>query len=113
VKNLCLFVTAFKDLYVSWVPKNPIVIPQAASSTGPGHVLSCGIPKVYSSTLKLLQYSFNVGFTVFFCLSSRSVNEERGSLFRLGEVEPSFKEFLNCTARMRFQVLRNFLLLQK
>jgi hypothetical protein len=30
VKKLCLFVTAFKDLHVSWVPKNQIIIPQAA-----------------------------------------------------------------------------------
>jgi hypothetical protein len=34
-----------------------------------------------------------------------------GSWFRLGEVEPSFKEFLASPARMCFQVLRSFLLL--
>jgi hypothetical protein len=34
-----------------------------------------------------------VGFTVFFCLSAGSVNEEMG-WFKLREVESSFKEFL-------------------
>jgi hypothetical protein len=36
-------------------------------------------------------------YTVFFCLSAESVNKERvfkNSWFMLGEVEPSFKEFL-------------------
>jgi hypothetical protein len=34
-----------------------------------------------------------------------------GSQFKLGEVEPSFKEFLASPACMHFQVLRSFLLL--
>jgi hypothetical protein len=45
-----LFVTFFKDLYVYWVPQILIAIPHAASP-GLGHMLSCGIPKIYSSTL--------------------------------------------------------------
>jgi hypothetical protein len=60
--------------------KIPIVISQAASSSGLGHVLSRGISKVYSSTLQLLPKPFNLGFTVSFCLSARSVNEEKGFL---------------------------------
>jgi hypothetical protein len=36
-----------------------------------------------------------------------------GSQFRLGEVEPSFKEFLAFPVQMRFQVLRSFLLLSQ
>jgi hypothetical protein len=47
------FFKAFKDLQMSQVPKNPIVIP-TGSSPGPEHVLSRDIPKVYSSTLQLL-----------------------------------------------------------
>jgi hypothetical protein len=43
-------------------------------------MLSLEIPKVYSSTLQLLSYPFNVGFTVFFCLSAGSVNKEMGFL---------------------------------
>jgi hypothetical protein len=39
-----------------------------------------------------------VEFTVFFCLSAGSINEDglyvQNSQFKLGEVEPSFKEFL-------------------
>jgi hypothetical protein len=38
-----LSIMAFKDLYVSRVPKNPIVIPQTASSPSPGFVFSFGI----------------------------------------------------------------------
>jgi hypothetical protein len=78
------------------------------SSLGPGHMLSLGIPKVYFSTMQLLSYPFNVGLTVFFCLSARRVNEERSYQFRFGEVELSFKEFLASPPRMRFQVLRSF-----
>jgi hypothetical protein len=63
-----LFATVFEDFYMSWVPKNPIV-PPIGSSPGPGIVLSLGIHMVYSSTLRLLRYLFNVGFTAFFCLS--------------------------------------------
>jgi hypothetical protein len=53
------------------------------------HILLCVIvvihsvnyyhsPKVYSSTLQLLPQPFNVGFRVFFCLSTGSINEEMG-----------------------------------
>ena len=41
--------TAFKDLYVSQVPKNPIVI-STGSSPGPGTCFHVGF-EVYSSTL--------------------------------------------------------------
>jgi hypothetical protein len=74
-------------------------------------VLSRGIPEVYSFTLQLLPYPFNILFKVFFCLSDGSVNKEMASWFKLGEVEPSFKEFLASPARMHFQALINFLLL--
>jgi hypothetical protein len=63
VKKLILYVTPFKDLYVSRFfleKKSLIFIPQAAHSPGPGHVLSRGITKVYSSTLKVLPYPFNL-----------------------------------------------------
>jgi hypothetical protein len=80
-----LFVTAFKDLYVYRVPgsfleKNSLIIIPHAAHQALGMCFSCGIPKVYSSTLQLLPYPFNVGFTVFFCLSDGSVNEEMGFL---------------------------------
>jgi hypothetical protein len=88
----------------------PIVIPQAASP-GLGHMLSRGIPNAYSSTQKLFLLIFKVGITNFFCLSVGSVNKERGSRFRLGEVESSFKEFLASNERIGFQVLKIFLLL--
>jgi hypothetical protein len=41
-----------------------------------------------------------VRFTVFFCFSAGNVNEEMGFSVRLGEVEPSFKEFLASPAMM-------------
>ena len=47
-----LSVTAFKDLYVSQVPKNPIVI-STGSSPGPGTCFHVGF-EVYSSTPRLL-----------------------------------------------------------
>jgi hypothetical protein len=52
-----------------------------------------------------------MGFTVFFCFSAGSVNEEMGFLVWLGEVEPSFKEVIASLTRIQFQVLRNFFLL--
>jgi hypothetical protein len=52
---------AFKDFYMSQVPKIPIVI-STGSLPGPGKF-------------------FCVGFTVFFCLSARSVNED-GFVFK-------------------------------
>jgi hypothetical protein len=90
---------AFKELHVSRVLflelKTIVILPQTASSSGPGHVLSRGIPKVYSSTLKLLLQPFNVGFTVFFC-PLLGVSTRKGCCwFRLGEIESSFKEFLD------------------
>jgi hypothetical protein len=35
-----------------------------------------------------------MGFTAFFCLSYEGINKERGSWFRLKEIEPRVKEFL-------------------
>jgi hypothetical protein len=46
-----------------------------------------------------------MGFTVFFCLSAGSVNEEMGSRFRLGEAEPNFKEFLASPAMMHLGLM--------
>jgi hypothetical protein len=113
VKKLSLFVTVFKDLYVSrdlFRKNSPIVIPQV--------------------THQALGMYFHVGFLRFtppLCEYSRSPStwdlqfssasqlgastRKWGSMFRLREVEPSFKEFLASAARMRFQVLRSFLLL--
>jgi hypothetical protein len=45
-----------------------------------------------------------MGFTFFFSLSARSVNEEMGFSVKLGDVESSFKEFLASPACMRFKV---------
>jgi hypothetical protein len=59
---------------------SPIVIPQTASSPGPGHMLLRGIAKVYSSKLQLLPQHFNVVFTVFFCLSDGRVIKDMGFL---------------------------------
>jgi hypothetical protein len=50
VALLWLLRTCMCPMFFFW--KKTIVIPQAAQ--GPGHVLSCGIPNVYSSTLQLL-----------------------------------------------------------
>jgi hypothetical protein len=72
---------AFKDLYVSQDPKNPIVIPPAL--TRPGACAFTRDYEVYSSTLQLLLYPFNMGFTVFFCLSAGSVNEDKIFWFKL------------------------------
>jgi hypothetical protein len=46
-----------------------------------------------------------MGFTGFFCLSAGSINKERGSQFRLGEVEISFKEYIASTTMMRLGLL--------
>jgi hypothetical protein len=49
-----------------------------------------------------------IRLTVFFCLSAGSINKDdlfvQNSLFKIGEVEPSFKEFLASPA-VRFLVL--------
>jgi hypothetical protein len=102
--NEILLLMAFKDLYVSRVPKNLIVIPHAAHQA-------------------LVTY-FHVGFLrftpplcVYSCSPStwdlqvstdsqlRASTRKWGSWFRLGEVEPSIKEFLASPARMHFQIL--------
>jgi hypothetical protein len=75
-----------------------------------GLVFSSWIPVAYSSSLQLLPYPFKVILTFFFCLSSGIINEERGSRFRLKELEPSFKELFASPARMAFQVLMSFLI---
>jgi hypothetical protein len=112
VKKLSLFVAAFKDLYVSLAIKKTIIIPQASHQA--------------------VDMCFNLGFLRFnppLCDYSRSAStwdlqfpsasqlEEStskwGSQFMLGEIEPSFKEFLASLARIHFQSLRSFFLLPK
>jgi hypothetical protein len=92
LKKFSFFVMAFKDLHMSWIVEKPIIIPQAHQALG---------------------MCFHVGFlrfTPLLCNYSRSPStwdlqfssasqmgasmRKRGSWFRLGEVEPSFKEFL-------------------
>jgi hypothetical protein len=46
-----------------------------------------------------------VVFTIFSCLSARSVNDEMGFLIKTGEVEPSFEEFLASPAMMHLGLL--------
>jgi hypothetical protein len=71
-------------------------------------LLSSGIPRFsppfcnYSST-RDLQFSS--------ASQLKAATRKWGSWFKLREVEPSFKEFLASPARIRFQILRRFLLL--
>jgi hypothetical protein len=67
-------------------------------------MLSGWIPMEYSFTLVILPYPFNVGFTVSSASQLGGSRRIWDSWFRLGEVEPSFKEFLASTAYMRFQI---------
>jgi hypothetical protein len=55
----------------------------------------------------------NVGFTVFFCISSGSVNEEKGFLVYAQRGREKFKAILASPARISFHVLRSFLFLLK
>jgi hypothetical protein len=72
VKKLSLFVTAFKDLYVSRVLiLKKIIIPQAAHQD----LGMCFHKGFLRFTPSVFNYSL---FTVFFCLSAGSVNKKNG-----------------------------------
>jgi hypothetical protein len=63
-------------------------------------VLPSGILFLYAATTFLL---YDLGFTTFFRLSSEGFNKESFVLWCIiGEVEPSFKEFLDSLAGMCF-----------
>jgi hypothetical protein len=89
---------------------SPIVIPQAAH-----HALgTCFHAEFLRFTPPLCNYSRSHStWDLQFSSASQLGASPRkwGSWFRLREVEPSFKDFLASPARMRFQVLRSFLLL--
>jgi hypothetical protein len=108
-----LFVTAFKELYVSRVifrKISPIDIPQAAHQAL-GTCIHVGFLRF---TPPLCNYYLRPStWDLQFSSASqlRASTRKWGSRFRLGEVDPSFKEFLASPARMHFQVLRSFLLL--
>jgi hypothetical protein len=89
---------------------SPIVIPKAAHQAL-GRCFHVGFLRF---TPPLCNYSYipsmwDLQFTSASQLGAST--RKWGSRFRLGEVEPSFKEFLASPAMMRFQVLRSFLLL--
>jgi hypothetical protein len=97
-----------KDLYVSrFFLKKTIVIPQAASNQDLG---TCFHVVFLSFTPPLCNYS-RIPATWDLQVSSASqlgVSTRRwGSRFRLGEVEPSFKEFLASPVMMCLGMLSN------
>jgi hypothetical protein len=97
VKNVSLFVTTFKDLYVFWAlfleKSSPIVIPQAAHQA----LDMCFHVGLLRFTPPLCDY-FRSPSTWDLQFSSASQlgasTRKWGSWFRLEEVEPSFKEFV-------------------
>jgi hypothetical protein len=110
-----LFATAFKNMYVSqdlFRKIIPIVIPQTAHQA----LGTCFHVRFLSFTPPLCGYSCipSTWDLQFSSASQVGVSATKlGSWFRLREVETSFKEFLASPARMRFQVLKSFFLLQK
>jgi hypothetical protein len=89
---------------------SPIIIPQAAHQAL-GMCFHMGFLRF---TPSLCNYSRSpLARDLQFSSASQLVASTRkwGSWFRLGEVEPSFKELLASPTRMRFQVLMSFLLL--
>jgi hypothetical protein len=90
--------------------KKRIGIPQAAHQA----LGMCFHVGFVSFTSPLCHYSLSPSkWDLQFSSASqlRASTRKWGSWFRLGEVEPSFKEFLASLAQMRFRVLRSFLLL--
>jgi hypothetical protein len=74
-----VFVTAFKELYVSRVLfRKKSDHYSTGSSPVPGDVFSRGIPKVYSYTLQTTAIANQLGIYSFFCHSDVSVIEEIG-----------------------------------
>jgi hypothetical protein len=107
-----LFVTAFKNVYVSRVLfrkiaqslfHRQITRPWAHAFTWD---LRFNPPLCnYSHSPSMWDLQFSSAYEL------RASTRKWGSQFRLGEVEPSFEEFLASPTRMHFQVLRGFLLL--
>jgi hypothetical protein len=99
-----VFVTAFKDLHMSRVPKNSIVIP-AGSSPGPGFEVS---QWDFRFTPPLCNYSRSPStWDLQFSSASQLGESTRkwSSQFRLGEVDPSFKEFVASPATMHLGLM--------
>jgi hypothetical protein len=94
-----LFVTAFKDLYMSRVSKNPIVIPQAAHQAL-GMCFHVEFSRFTHPVCNksLIPSTWGLQFSSASQLGEST--RKRGSWFRLGEIEPSFKEFLASLAMM-------------
>jgi hypothetical protein len=104
VKKFSFFPTAFKDLYVSRLSINPIVIPQAAHQD----LGTCFHVGFLRFTPPLCNYSRNPSmWDLQFSSAShlRASKRKWGSQFKLGEVEPSFKEFLASPAMMRLGLM--------
>jgi hypothetical protein len=97
-----LFVTAFKELYVSRVLKKTIVIPlEAHQALG-----TCFHMGFLRFTPLLINYSLRVStwdlqFSSAFQMGAST--KKWCSWFRLGEVELCFKEFLDCPTMMRLR----------
>jgi hypothetical protein len=127
---VCLVTTLFKKKFHKW--KNSVsLLKLLRTCTCPGFFLEKNSPIVIPQVAhQALGMCYHVGFLRFtppLCDYSRSPStwdlqfssasqlgastRKWGSWFRLGEVEPSFKEFLAPPAHTRFQVLRSFLLL--
>jgi hypothetical protein len=103
-----LFVTAFKDLYVSRVPKNLIVIPQVAHQA----LGMCSHVGFLRFDPPLCDYSHSPstrGFQPSSASQLGASTRKWGSQFRLGEVKPSFKEFLASLARDAFPSFKKIL----
>jgi hypothetical protein len=95
---------SLKDFYMSRIPKSPIVIPQAAHQAL-GICFNVGLLRF---TSPICNYSRSPStWDLQFSSASQLGTSTRkwGSWFRLGEVEPCFKEFLASPAMMRFRLM--------
>jgi hypothetical protein len=99
-----LSVKAFKDWYVSQVPKNPIIIPQEAHQAL-GMCFHMGFLR-FTPPLCGYYHSPSTWYLQFFSASQLGVSTRKwGSWFRHGEVELSFKEFVASPAMMRLGLM--------